>query len=814
MFEKAGVYLQQRSQAKEENSYHDLNAGRLKASRLHIFTGWRLKDGAGLVALLAAGFLLGRAFLLGELLPFGVALVAAGFVFYREYALAALAGAVLGLYVAVSGWELAVRVVALVAVSVAVLSLPQRLGGQRLWLGGLVFAVQVVVGTGYVAITGPTTYEYIRVLFEAIFAALLAVAYWSAFGGLRRYVAGERVTVEQIFCFIILLVSIVAAAGQMRWGMVSPGGILAALAVLVTGYAGGAGLGAAAGAIIGVLPGLVFSVSPAALGAFAFAGFLGGLCRGMKRIGVLAGFMLGGTLLTVYLGSGQDIAGLMVETALAGLVFLLLPETVFTAMQKNMPLAGPWVAATQPAKDVTDNIEGRLKRLGAIFEEISRTYDQVGGALEPRGYEAGWQTSINEVKNMVCEGCAMYKVCWEREYQLTYQHVKNCFAAAQKNGRVIPEDLDERLRLRCSCPRELITAINCSYRLWRMQQFWYQSMRESRELVSVQLQGMRGVIDNIARELMAGSENWWRRGEYLKQNLKQSGISVASLSLYPGCSGLEVELTIPDCAGKKRCVYDVAPLLSQLTGENLVCSVKDCVNWEQGDFCTIRLYPDPVYQLGIGLARCPGKGNEVSGDSCALMSLADGRLAVFVSDGMGSGAGAAAESKTTLALLQKLLKAGYSRDLAIRMVNAVMMRHMPGDNFATVDMSVVDLYDGKLEMVKIGAPPSFLVRQNQVQVIRASSLPVGIVDDINIFVEQGVMDSGDMLVMVTDGVSDAYPGKGEDEEWVASVLGEIIDLPPQEVAELILRLAISGNGGQRRAADDMTVLVVQLESSF
>ncbi len=812
---KTEVYSRQRSQSnKEQYKYNDNNAGCSKIRWLHIFPLLRLRDGAGLFVLLTAGFLLGRAFLLGELLPFGVALVAAGFVVYRGYALAALIGAVLGLFTVVAGLELAVRIVVLIAVCIASSTLPPRLTGFRFWLGGLVFAVLLVTGTGYVAITGPTTYDYVRVLFESIFGALLAVSYVAAFEGLRRNITGHQVNGEQAFGFIILLLSVVAAAGQVYWGMVSPGGILAALTVLVAGYVGGAGLGAAIGAIVGVVPGLVFTVSPAALGAFAFAGFLGGLCRGMKRIGVVAGFLLGSTLLIVYLGSGRDIAGLMLETTLAGLVFLLLPEIVFTAVQKNMPVAGPWVAMNQPADGDKECIKDRFKRWGAVFEEVSCTYDQVSGSLESHGKDTQWQSSIKEIKNMVCNECVLNKICWERELQSTLLHMESCFAAAQSNGLVTVEDLDNHLRRRCSRPRELVMGITCCYQLWRMRQFLGQRLQESRELVSVQLRGMRGVIENLARELESGSDTWLRRAEYLKQSLKQSGIPIADLTLYPCVRGCEVEVAMPACTGKRRCVYDVVPFLNQLTEEKLFTSCTDCINWQNEDFCTFRLYPDAVYQLGLGLAGCTAKGNDISGDNYAVMHLNDGQLVIFISDGMGSGAVAASESKKTLSLLQQLIKAGYSRDLAIRMVNSVMMHNCPDeDNFATVDMCVVNLYSGEIELLKIGAPPSFLVRQNKVQVIQAGSLPVGIVDDINIFSMQGEMDSGDMLVMVTDGVSNAYPYTAENEEWIASVLKEIVDLPAQEVAELILRLALSGNGeGRRQVEDDMTVFVARVKS--
>ena len=818
MFEKAEVFLDQRNQLNKEPYIYNNNykTGRAKSHRMHILTGLRVRYVLGMVALFAVGFIFGRAFLLGELLPFGVALVAACTYVYRGHAWTALIGAVLGLSTVVSDWELAARIMVLVAVGMFSLTLPSVLNLNRLYLGGLVFAVLVVAGTGYVAVTGPTTYDYVRVLFEAVFAALLAVAYGTALGGIRRYNSnsGRQLNGEQAFCFIILLLSLVAAAGQVRWGVISPGGIIASLTVLMAGYVGGAGLGAAAGAVIGVVPGLVFTVSPAALGAFAFAGFLGGLCRGLKRIGVLTGFLLGGTILTVYLGSGRDIGGLMLETVLAGLIFLMLPKVVFTALQKNIPVGATWAITIDSAEVEQDSVTGRFRRWEAVCEEISRTYEQVSGSLEPQGKEGSWHDSVNQVKNVVCHDCVLNKVCWEKEAQRTILCLENCFTGALNSGSVTMEDLDKQLRKRCSRLRELVMGINCCFQLWRMQQLLEQKSHKSRELVSLHLRGMRGVIENLARELDA-NEVWGPRAEYLKQCLKESGIPVAALSLYSGEQGCEADVTVPACSGKRRCVYDVAPFLMRLTDEKLALSCKDCVNLENDDFCTFRLYPGLVYQLKLGLARCAGKANDISGDTCALMHLNGGQLVVLLSDGMGVGAVAASQSKATLTLLQQLLKAGYNRELAIRIVNSVMMEHCPEkDNFATLDISVLDLYSGEFELVKIGAPPSYLVRNNQVQVIQASSLPVGIVDDINIFCRQGNMDNGDMLVMVTDGVGDAYTDKLEDEDWIASVLKEIVELPAQEVAELILRLALSGSnsGGGRRNADDMTVLVMRMET--
>lgn len=815
MFEKVEVYTYQRKQDKEKKTGEgETPVGRGQNRRSKNIAGLRVRVVVGQVALLTAGFLLGRAVFLGELMPFGAALVASSFAFYREYAFSVLLGSVIGVVGVIEGWDLAVHTITLVAVGAGALALPRRTQKIRFILGGLVFAILVLAGTGYVAVKGPTTYEYVRILFDATFAALLAVAYLGAFQGLKQLNNNNKISGEKFFCIVLLLVSIVASAGQLQWNYVSPGGILAGLVVIIAGFSGGPGLGASAGAIMGVLPGLVFAVSPAALGAFAFAGFLGGLCRGFGKIGTSIGFLLANTLLTVYLSTGLDILGVLLESTVAALIFLLLPSAALSYMQNYIPVEGPFLALERYADTNRDKvITEKVKHWGDVFKEISHTYEQVCGALEPAKEELDHHSFFNELKNMVCHDCALSRVCWDRDKESTYSDLRECLLVVQKNQHVAEENLQESFRQRCSRTGKLVLAMNCLYQMRRMNQFWEKMMQENRALISEQLRGMHGVIKNLAREMEAENETWYRYSDYFKQELRLAGVSIASLRLHPSPKGFEVNVSMPACHGKKGCLYDVAPLLSKLAGENLCTAIKNCINVREDDFCTVRLYPNLSFQLEMGLAYSAGKGNAVSGDSYSILQLHDGRLAIMLSDGMGTGPVAAAESRAALSLLAQMLKTGFNRNLAVRTVNSLMMTRLPEDSFATVDMLLIDLYEGKAEFVKIGASPSYMVRQNRVDVIQANSLPVGIIDEINIFSVDKEIRDGDMLILATDGVYDAYQRTGDNNnEWISSVLGEIIDLPPQEVADLILRLAISG-AGEGQPPDDMTVLVVRAKKS-
>ena len=66
------------------------------------------------------------------------------------------------------------------------------------------------------------------------------------------------------------------------------------------------------------------------------------------------------------------------------------------------------------------------------------------------------------------------------------------------------------------------------------------------------------------------------------------------------------------------------------------------------------------------------------------------------------------------------------------------------------------------------------------------------------------LNPGDMLVMMTDGVLDAFGEEGGD-EILQEIIAEITEQNPGEIAEILLQTAIHRSEG--RIYDDMTIVV-------
>ena len=173
-------------------------------------------------------------------------------------------------------------------------------------------------------------------------------------------------------------------------------------------------------------------------------------------------------------------------------------------------------------------------------------------------------------------------------------------------------------------------------------------------------------------------------------------------------------------------------------------------------------------------------------------------------DGMGHGEEAHRQSEKTLELLTLLLEAGYTRRQAITAVNGIMLSTQEDERFSTVDLADVDLWTGNVYSEKLGACASWVVRGSHMKKVEGASLPLGILEEAAATSTQYRLHSGDILVMVSDGVADAF----ETDEQFTQALTESLYIQPQRMADALLRNALLAGGGAPR--DDMSVMVLLL----
>ncbi|MFR7479306.1 MAG: SpoIIE family protein phosphatase, partial [Acutalibacteraceae bacterium] len=175
----------------------------------------------------------------------------------------------------------------------------------------------------------------------------------------------------------------------------------------------------------------------------------------------------------------------------------------------------------------------------------------------------------------------------------------------------------------------------------------------------------------------------------------------------------------------------------------------------------------------------------LSGDSSGTFLDGRGREIAVISDGMGTGARAAVDGAMAAGVLETLVKAGVGFRCAMQIVNSTLLCKSEEETLATLDIAIIDLFSGHVEWIKAGAPPGFVCRGNRAREIEVSSLPLGILPQVQSARQSCDLSLGDLLLLVSDGATAAGTG------WICELLEKERQKSAQQVADTVLQQAIT-----------------------
>jgi len=758
-------------------------------------------------------FFAGRAVLAGGLVPFSSAFLAAVMTIIPDKGLWVLLASVGGLLTVISGYNFWATLAALVFIFL-VMNLARGQFHQK-WYGVplLVVGVLITIKVGAAAFYAPELYNYIIAIFEAILAGCGTFLLIKSLPALRKKWALGRLKKEEILGGAVLVVAVLTGLSELQVEGIEIKNIVGRALVLLAAYTGGSGLAAAMGTLVGMIPSITSVIAPGIVAVYSFSGLLAGLFRGFGRIGICIGFILGNVLLSIYLNDYSRLVDAFTETALAVGLFMLIPQKrLFAARGVIKNSLFNFNSRPVNEKRIREITAGRIREYSRIFEELSRTFGEI--SCEARIYEENnLQNLFNGISSKVCKGCAIYRVCWDKEFYKTYRHIMDMLAYIEINGRMTEENVPPDIRKRCGRMREMAVTINCLFETYKQAQSWQRKLAEGREIVAGQMEGLATIMQNLANEVKIDTRMREDIEVILRSELVKAGYNIMSLSVVvEGNDQLEVTISCPSCGGKMECVNGIRPLVSRILSQPFsVLNANYCTKKTGEPVCEFKLQPSKLFRVELGFASAAKDCSLISGDSYSTFDLKDGKFAIMLSDGMGVGPKAAAESKATITLLEKLIETGFDRNLAVKTVNSILVLGSADETFATVDLAVINLMDGVADFVKIGSAPNFIKRGCQVGTVRANSLPIGILNNIEVDSVQRPMGHDDVLVMISDGLLNPAPGEDEAETWIIDALQNIITTDPQNIADLLLNKAMNLSGGIIN--DDMTIIVARLEST-
>ncbi|ANE45981.1 stage II sporulation protein E [Paenibacillus swuensis] len=763
------------------------------------------------IIMLAMAFLLGRAMILEELAPFAIAYFAV--IYFLRKDLLLLTGATL-----IAGSILAQGAQTGILIAELVVFLFMLKGLERFERAGisfapvLVFTSSFLTHTFYLIVTdGLTWYSMLMAVVEAILSFVLTLIFIQAIPVFTLSRKNYNLKNEEIICLIILLASVMTGLVGWSAGSLSLDHIMSRYLILLFALVGGSPMGASVGVVTGLILSLARVDAIYQMSLLAFAGMLAGLLREGRRMAVGLGMLLGSSILSVYMGNQTDVMSSTWESVVAVALFLLTPRSVIQTIAKYVPGTQEHLNSQNDyAKRIRDLTAGRVQQFSEVFRQLSKSFipmTSMAGAADEMRDEKGH--FMNAVAAQSCDSCHKQRYCWNDKFQRTYSFMTDAMTEVDKHEAKPLKKIPKEWKDACQRTDHVLDVMRMQYQMHQHDQHWKKQIQDSRQIVADQLFGVSQVMEDLAKEIRREGQELFMQEEQIRQTLEELGLSIHSIDVISLDEGnVEIEIIHQYTKGFDECRKIIAPLLTDILGEHIAVKSEQYSAKGTG-YYTVVFGSAKEYEVETGIA-CAAKGGDLlSGDSFSIVELSNGKFAVAISDGMGNGERARAESSTALSILQQLLDSGMDEKLAVKSVNSVLLLRSSDEMYATVDVAIIDQYSALTTFVKIGSTPSFIKRGDLVIPVHANNLPVGIIQDIDVDLITAQLEPGDVLVMMTDGIYDA-PGHTVNKElWMKRMILELNTDDPQEMADRLIDVAVRYHEGS--IYDDMTVVVAKVQ---
>lgn len=227
------------------------------------------------------------------------------------------------------------------------------------------------------------------------------------------------------------------------------------------------------------------------------------------------------------------------------------------------------------------------------------------------------------------------------------------------------------------------------------------------------------------------------------------------------------------------------------------------------------LLPKDLPELpGLEVAAFNEPARQIGGDYYDFVLVDAHHVGIAIADVAGKGIGGALLMSICRSVLRAQALGNLSPAAVLRALNRVMNKDISDDMFVTVLYMILDLETMELKLARAGHERPLLITGGEAKPVESSGAAIGMVDDETfdaILQEASVqLQSGDVLIAYTDGITDAMNAAGD--EWGFERFVEVCRrMAPQGPHSVLnhVREDLRKFVGEHAQYDDMTLLAVR-----
>lgn len=673
---------------------------------------------------------------------------------------------------------------------------------------------------------------YLYDLIASVVYSGLVLAFYKIFvNGIvvfKEYKYKRVFALEEVLGAMIMTILAVNSLGTVNIFGISLVSVFSILIVLMMGWQNGLLVGSTSGIIVGILMSIVASKSPIVIAAYAVSGLIGGIFSKFGKIGVIIGFIIGNVVLT-YVGNGYLTEIILLREILIASIGLL-------AMPKQVKLKIDDILSDTKMLNSTAGVElnnrktvYRLNSMSDTIAKIAKSYKEAAATIVDK--EELKQQEENNKKIFIQE---LQSLIEDKKENILYEDIYtgkgkifdeiflmllnkeiinkiDFIEILESNNNFILGIQDEKSKANKDI-KEMIKLINKAFKNSQDEFIWEKKEGDRNQIVAEQFEEVSKAISSLADDMDNKIDVFKKEKEEIIKLLAVKEIDVLKLEIEKSRNGrIEVVLSTDNCQNvdKEVChLKKIKNILEKIMKEKFEIKKEVCAKRSNSDYCEFKFASIDKFELETIIVSKNKEGSKVSGDSVIQMKLEDSKELIAISDGMGSGEKAKKSSQTVIDMLSKLLLAGFEKNSSVKIINSILLTGNKEEIYATLDLNIIDLYNGRLEYIKNGACPTY-IKNDEVQILKSNSAPTGVIKDIDLIVYEKDLKPGDILIMCSDGILESCKEYSSVEVWIKYLLEEVKTKDVEKIANLILDEAKDNYFG--KVKDDMTVVVSKIK---
>ena len=758
-------------------------------------------------------FLMSTLTVKGEFAPFGLAMMAACVgesVPIIGVFIVAMTGTFLGNGLASVGEFLLTSIIYFITVLLFKTKIAVEERNELVKTGGQLCFATFIVSMLKSITTSLTLYD----VFIALIVASMTYVFYKIFVNGLTFIKDLNIkkafTIEELIAGVIIVSLAAVALNEITIFSLSISNIIMMLLIMFLGWKNGILVGAVSGISVGLAISFVDSTSFIQISMFAISGILSGALNRFGKIGVIIGFILGNAIITYWLTETSDIIIYFKEILVASIGLLLVPKKIKIELEdllgRNILLND---SGDRRLEDKNSEITEKLRTLSEMFNEITNDSSKNEIAVKENMVQ-DFLDNLEEIKTNI-----FYEAVSEEENGIA----KDICTVLIEKDILVDKDLVEILNNHNNIVimrdenikndlQEIVKIANRTLKIFQINKAKEEERKNNMQAISESLKTATKVIDKCAEEIEEQPQNKFSKKEqemYLLMKSKNLNIENCTIKLLKNNKYIiELKLDYDDNRIKeKNVIANISDIISKNLGTKVALQ-RERIDEETKEYYQIYSSEDK-FVLQVGSSKITKEGSKVSGDCSLQIKLADGKYLLALADGMGTGEKARECSRITLRLMKQMLSAGFDKEESISMINSRINLLGTTERYSSLDVSILDLYDGKLEILKNGACNTYIKNKKSIRKIESKNLPIGIVNKVELQVETLDINDGDIIVMCTDGILDS---KEDNPEWIEDFLKNISTNNVQKISDLLLAEAVDNSYGVVR--DDMSIIVSKI----